>query len=192
MVSHRSTFVPLVKKTKTKKSNHTCLGFFSLVSDVLLCKLKSKQIKEFAFKRNFNKSIEKREGRKHVSLQNQTNVEVTEKSELQWISQSSTDVFAVTGLLHPPAPRWTSPLALASAGGMAGEGRAVLTQITQLKRLCYVWCLHWQFFPEGNSCSISCRKKWLFIQFKLEEGEPQQTQTRRVIYLGRKHHFIML
>ena len=69
-----------VSSPEKKKTNLSC---FFIVNEVLLCKLKSKQIKEFEFKRNFNKSIEKREGRKHVSLQKQTNLEVTGKSELQ-------------------------------------------------------------------------------------------------------------
>lgn len=80
---------PSKKKSKQNQKNPTTVVlfgvffFFSLVSEILLCKLKSKQIKESAFKRNFYKSVEKGEGRKHVSLQKQTNLEVTEKPELQ-------------------------------------------------------------------------------------------------------------
>lgn len=79
---HGFTLLNSSSPGRKKKKPHSLSCFF-IVNEVLLCKLKSQQIKEFEFKRNGIKNIEKEEGRKHVTLQKQTNLEVTEKSELQ-------------------------------------------------------------------------------------------------------------
>lgn len=79
----------------------------------------------------------------------------------------------MTGLCHLPALRWISLLQVAPARVMTEEGKSVSRQITHLERLLCV-CLQWMFFLEGNSCSISCRKRGLFIQFKWKEQNQEE------------------
>lgn len=89
----------------------------------------------------------------------------------------------MTGLCHLPALRWISLLQVAPARVMTEEGKSVSRQITHLERLLCV-CLQWMFFLEGNSCSISCRKRGLFIQFKWKEQNQEEWSVWKKTALG--------
>lgn len=91
-------------------------------------------------------------------------------------------------LFHPPALRWISLLEMTPARGMMKEGKLVLRQIAQLKRLHCVWCLRWKVFPEWKSCSVSCRKKnkQYTVQMKTKQ------KPGRIFYLGWKHCYSII
>lgn len=62
----------------------------------------------------------------------------------------------MSGLWHLAALRWISLLEMGPARVMAEEGNQCQGELPSYKD--YIVCLHWMFFLEGNSCSISCRK----------------------------------
>lgn len=98
------------------------------------------------------------------------------RNKLSWKSAFHLElagVFAVTGLCHLPALGWLSLLEMGPARVRTEKGKWVSRQITHLERLLCV-CLHWMLFLEGNSCSISCRKRGLFIQFKWKEQNQEE------------------
>lgn len=79
----------------------------------------------------------------------------------------------MTGLFHLPAPRQISLLEMAPARVMTGEGKWVSRQITQLERL-HCACLHWMFFLEGNSYSVSCRRSDYLYSLKGRSKKKQE------------------